>query len=86
MEIPRSVYRGRIVTSEHDQFLMDESLTKDSLMLHHYIARLHEYTELDCRNLCWQIALRIRTLHEAHVAHRNLFADNIVIQAEVRML
>ena len=84
MDKTRSVYRVRIVTSEHYQFLIDESLPKDSLLLHHYITRLPTYSELDCRNICWQIALRIRTLHEAGIAHRNLYTESFVVQEEVR--
>ena len=44
-----------------------------------YICNFETYNEKDCRAICREIAICIKRMHEAGIAHRNLHLGNIEI-------
>lgn len=80
--ISNGCFHGNILNSAGDFIMVEEYKDPRAVILPHYIARLPRYTELECRELFREIVQRVRTFHQAGVAHRNLNPSNVVIETD----
>jgi hypothetical protein len=51
-----------------------------------FISHIDTYNEKDCRAICREIAMCIKIMHEAGIAHRNLHLANVEIDPFVSTL
>jgi serine/threonine protein kinase len=73
-------FYGRFLATQNGYMLLEEYSFPDSIPVAEFIAKKEPYTELECRTIFRQLVLRVLSLHEAGVAHRNLHPQNIVIE------
>jgi serine/threonine protein kinase len=81
--IPSGAFRGRIVSSERGHACVEEILPLEAKLLPYYIIDVENYTERECRNVCREIARRIRLFHNNQVVHRKLHMENVVVEGQV---
>lgn len=79
-------FHGRVVTSQNSYMMVEEFGSSRACVVAEYIASLSQYTELECRNIFRQIALRVLALHDAGLAHRNLHPQNLIVEKGVSTL
>lgn len=64
---------------------MEETTPPECLPFPEFIRQsLGTYSEFDCRFVCLRLALAIKTMHDAGIAHRNLNMENVVMDPMVR--
>jgi hypothetical protein len=81
--VVRKGYAGKVVQIDTNEFCIDESRvlrhTRQYPQLVTYVGQLHDYTEVQARNLWRQLVAHVQTLHEHGVLHRDLHPDDIYV-------
>ena len=80
------IYSAQIMERKAGEICVKENRPSQALHAPEYIGRLDSYSEKDCRAICRQLAKAIQTMHISGVAHRHLHVENVLINAQVRLL
>ena len=73
-------YQGRVVYEKEGEVMVEEGRPIEAVTLPYHVTQYTRYTEAECRNICRMLAQRVQAIHRAHVAHRYLHPENVLVE------